>query len=266
LIWSWLVFQFWRRRRLLVFGGAVRYGLGITLLVGGGVELIQAAMPGRSASGFDLLADVTGTLLALFFLIPERLSWPPLQRRIGQILTLSLLLVAVIPVARAAVVDVLAWKEFPNLADFSSPFVLDRWEGSAQRDISPPVVAGSDECMRVQFGCELYSGISLGRMPRNWSAYSTLSLDFYLPESAPLDLTCRIHDIEHTAGEQKYSDRFNLTLHLVPGLNRIDISLAEVRQAPHDRDLNLKNIAGLGLFTTDLVLPRTLFVQNIQLR
>jgi len=120
--------------------------------------------------------------------------------------------------------------------------------------------------MRVQFGCELYSGIFIDRMPRNWSVYKTLSLDFYLPESVPLDLTCRIHDIEHTAGEQKYSDRFNRTLHLVPGLNRIEISLAEVRQAPHDRELDLRHIAGLGLFTTGLALPRTLFVQNIQLR
>ena len=265
LLWSWLLFEAWRPRPL-AFCRALVYGLGLTLFIGGGVELLQQGIPGRTASLLDLLGDFTGTLLTLFYLLPERMELPLACRRIGQTVALLLVLVAVAPVARAALVDAGAWSDFPALADFSVPFVLDRWEGSAQRSLVMKTAGVDSSSMEVRFGCERYSGIFLARMPRDWSGYRELSMDLFLPDETGLDLTCRIHDAEHLDRGQEYADRFNLSLHLQPGWNHIDIPLEKVRQAPRDRDLDLSAIAGFGLFTTNLREPRRLFVHAIRLR
>ena len=265
LLWSWLIFEAWRPRRL-TFRGVLVWGLGLTLLIGGGVELLQMGIPGRTASMLDLLSDLTGTLLTLFYLLPERLEWPMNYRRIGQAVVLLLVLVAVAPVARAALVDARAWSDFPVLTDFSAPFALDRWEGSAQRSLVAETAGVPSPSMDVRFGCERYSGIFLARMPRDWSDYKVLSLEFFLPDGTGLDLTCRINDAEHLDRGQEYADRFNLSLHLQPGWNYIDIPLEEVRQAPRGRDLDLSAIAGFGFFTVNLQEPRRLFVHAIRLR
>ena len=59
----------------------------------------------------------------------------------------------------------------------------------------------------------------------------------------------RIDDQQHN---QAYSDRFNRSLTLMPGRNRIKIPLSRVVQAPAGRDMDIKHIAGLALFAVDV--------------
>ncbi len=58
-------------------------------------------------------------------------------------------------------------------------------------------------------------------------------------------LTIRVHDAKHN---QDFSDRFNIRLQIRPGLNEIEIMLSQVVRGPSDREPDLENVAGIGLF------------------
>ena len=101
--------------------------------------------------------------------------------------------------------------------------------------------------------------------PRDWRGYHFLNLEALNPSPEAIDITCRIHDLRHEEGEQRYEDRFNKTFHLRSGWNQIRVDLEEVARAPAGRRLDLGTIRAVGIFATRLPTPRTLFLDHIHL-
>jgi hypothetical protein len=75
-------------------------------------------------------------------------------------------------------------------------------------------------------------------------------------------LTLRIDDVAHN---QEHKDRFNRTFSIEPGLNDLAVTLDDVRRAPAEREMDLRRMAQLILFTNRPREPFELLISDIWL-
>ena len=95
--------------------------------------------------------------------------------------------------------------------------------------------------------------------------YKELQLSIYNPDKKPIQLTCRIHDRQHTGGLQLYEDRFNKSFSISNGWNLIRIPLSQIANAPFKRKMALNQIQGLGIFAVSLPRPRIVYIDYVRL-
>ncbi len=234
----------------------------LSLIAGGLIELIQSRL-GRAASFHDLVNDLLGTAVGVFFFTLTK------QKQTGQLpiaclaITLILVLAWNYRVFLYAYDEAVARRDFPVLLDFSSPLQILRLGGNAGFN----AVNENKPTIRIDFETEKYSGFNLTYMPRDWRGWSMLELDLDLdnPAAKSLRLTCRIHDVQHSDGNEEYTDRFNQSFDVSAGHNLIRIDLDEARQAPAGRDLDLSRVGAIGCFTVSLDSARTIYLNSIKL-
>ena len=232
-----------------------------SLLLGGLIELCQYAT-GRSADGQDIVLDLTGALLALTFL--RRYS-KPLNRKLllsFRIALLALLALQSTPFAVAVADEIIAYRQFPLLISNDTPFEIGRWRGNAGIEIER---IDSVNLLKIRLSPEeRYPGTSLGYFPGDWSGYNLLVIRFYNPSPLPLNITVRVHDRAH---ESSYSheDRFNLNTLVQPGWSELQIELDQIESAPQDREMNMREISDLSVFTNKLSKERVVYINKIYL-
>ena len=78
----------------------------------------------------------------------------------------------------------------------------------------------------------------------------------------PIELVIRVHDASH---DQRLADRFNRTLVIAPGANRIAIPIDDIRRAPDRREMDLQRVRGIILFVYRLNRPVRLSLGPITL-
>lgn len=234
-------------------------------IFGGLIEIVQSQLVGRQASWYDLLNDILGSLLAVSLFSAQRRQIKTALR----ILIPSVLIMTVVVLHRDFVIvlvdDYYARRQFPVLADFSAPFELSRWGGDAAGQLLHSPDSGTALALKVILTTDVYSGVGLKHAPANWQGYSFLRIRLYNPAVDELFITCRIHDMQHTQGDQVYSDRFNRRIRLSPGWNTVQISLQDIIDAPASRKMDITRINGLGIFSTRLQQARTLFISEVKL-
>ena len=93
-----------------------------------------------------------------------------------------------------------------------------------------------------------WPGLIIHDIRPDWRDFSTLVIELGLEELRPLDINIRVHDQQHRNGEQPYRDRFNRTFELTKGADTIRIPLAEIRDAPQGRPMDLGQIDGIVIF------------------
>ena len=237
----------------------------ITLVSGVLIELLQNGTQ-RTPDLEDVFRDLIGSLLVLVFLTNQWASAKRLAWRFAiKAMVLSLATLQLYPVAVSLFDEAMVRFQFPVLADFTTPFQLTRWTGSARMDRLAPPHLGNHDFMRVRLGTERYSGVALRHFPNDWRGFRRLQVKLFNPDEEPLRVTCRIHDYQHVEGMQRYADRFNRTFDLEPGINLLTIELADIVAAPANRRMDLGRVHGLGLFVTRLTRPRTLYIQELRL-
>lgn len=99
----------------------------------------------------------------------------------------------------------------------------------------------------------------------DWRGYDALVLEFRSDGKMPLGVNIRVHDRQHLAHQQPYSDRFNYAVTLKPGTRRIRIPLADIETAPQSRSMDLQKIHGLVIFSTRGDAGRAWSVSEIRL-
>lgn len=239
----------------------VRAGILLTLavvIVGGLIELVQS-YTGRDGSWQDLLRDLAGTWLGLFWV--QKAS---VQIWLGRIFAVLLLLPTLVPVYTAAQVQHRAEQKFPLLADFETEVDLHSALGKVER--SNTYHSRGNFSLKVQLTAEKYSRVALVNFFNSWQGYSALLFDIYNPEPQPMDLQLRIDDVQHLMGDNLHSDRFNHSLHLEPGWNAITISVAEIQHAPATRLLQLDAINSIIIYAVQLPSEQSIYLDNLRLQ
>jgi VanZ family protein len=261
---SYLILLNWPKRSETTF---LRQGIFVIFIVicfGGLVELAQTGSV-RTPDIMDLIRNIIGGLVALSFWAPARKTISKARLRIWQAISATLVAMAFFPLTTAIVDEITALKQFPVLADFESRFEIGRWTGDADFSIDHETYYHGKASLKLELNTSLYSGVPLKYFPENWQHYDELQLSIFNPDSEPIQLTCRIHDRQHTRGFQLYSDRFNKKFPISSGWNLIRIQLNQIENAPHKRKMALNQIQGIGIFAVSLQKPRAVYVDYVRL-
>lgn len=178
---------------------------------------------------------------------------------LGVFLTIELNLVS-----NAIWTDRIIQNQIPLIFQLEEESDLNRWTGNVSFSEKTGTRGGAS--LMVQFTTGRYSGAKLYDFPRDWEGYQWLAFEVFNPAEAAVSLTIRINDRIHDQEGHQYSDRFNKKLLVDPGWNHFEIPLVEVEQAPSNREMDLNNVFGLGLFTTNLKEPRVLLFDYFRLQ
>ena len=235
-----------------------------TLLLGVSIEFIQYGTARTPDTG-DVLRDLTGSFLVLVFgALGSKIQ--PARRRLSlQFSVLVLLLIQLWPATKSLIDEAIARHQFPLLSGYETPFEIDRWAGTARLSVETIASISEDKLLKLSLTMDQYSGTTLHYFDGNWTSARTLKIGLYNPDADPLQITCRIHDLQHADGDEEHEDRFNRSFLLMQGWNHIEISLDEVEQSPAGRNMDMSHIRGLGLFVVSLPAPRILYLDNVRL-
>jgi len=238
--------------------------LASALFLGLMVELIQGGL-NRSPDVGDLFRNMLGAMVCLFFLSPTRKILSKKHLIILQITTVILICFQIYGVLTAVADEQMARRQFPILSGFETPFEIQRWSGDADFEIDRRVKRRGKASMRVELNTSTYSGVSLKYFPEDWEGFNYFQFSIFNPLYETLSITCRIHDLGHIQGEQKYEDRFNRTFTIPRGWNTITIRMDDIRSAPVKRRMDIQHIKGVGIFATRLPRKRIINIDDVQL-
>lgn len=244
-----IVYPLQSPRRWLLISSAVFVG-------GGLIEIIQAHI-GRDGNWDDLLRDLTGTWLGLFFLqAPSLLVW--LCRGIS----VALLLPSLWAVVIGARIEIQSYSDFPLIDGFESAIEVKRWKGNVE--ISSAFASQGSQSLLLHLSPKPYSGAYLRNYLGDWRGYKTVAVDIYNPNES-LQITFRINDLQHQQGDNDFRDRFNQRITLNRGWNNIRIDLAQVEHAPQLRKMDMDKIIGVEFFVGYLTEPKDIYLDNLRL-
>jgi len=237
--------------------------LGATLVGSGVVEGMQGFIAGKSLSMGDILGDVAGAMLYLSFRYKRQ--WA----RYFPLHGMALLLAGIVfwPFFCSLFDEILARHQFPLLADFETPFEKSRFEGKSGSG------ARSDEqafhgrhSLRLSLRPGPWSGMTLKYFPSDWQGYIHLHFSVFNPNEQPVSLEVWIRDTVHEQGKKPYNDLFSRIIDVPAGSwTEVRISLDEVQQGPHGREMDLGQITGIGFFVDKEKNPLTLYLDTIRL-
>lgn len=247
--------------------------LSLCLFAGIAVEFLQI-FTGSDADIDDVIRDAAGIVACLgFFSVFDKGLMATIRDhgktvKTGVALVSSMVLIsALYPLARVAIVSVEREAAFPVVVDFSSGW----WRSFVATDHAQiSIVPAPDEwremsgkpVARVTLDRGLYPGIKVVEPQPDWSGYDYLNFTVFSDNSAAMILTIRVHDKRHN---QRYSDRFNRAITVRRGENTVKIPLADIRTAPANREMDMKEIAELMLFTGRLKTSESFYISNIWL-
>jgi VanZ family protein len=238
--------------------------LAIAFLIGVFIELMQYGTTRTPDTG-DILRDLTGSLLALVFgPLGSKLQSTTRQLSL-RLFVMLLTLVQLWPLTKSLIDEAIARHQFPLISGFETPFEIDRWEGGHRLSVVSITPVPEGKVMKLSLTTDKYSGATLKYFDGNWASARTLQISLYNPDTNPLQITCRIHDLQHAESNQAYEDRFNRSYTLMPAWNHIVIDLNEVEESPAGRNMDMSHIRELGLFVVSLPTSRTLYLDEVRL-
>lgn len=228
------------------------------VFIGGGlIEVIQS-YTGRDGNWDDLLRDLSGTCVGLFWLRPPSLSvW------LGRVVALAFLIPSLSVVFFEAWFQYQAMKKFPLLAGFESSIELYGQKSTAE--LSAEFHTQGHYSLKLNLTTERYSGISFERLFNDWSAYKQLSVDIYNPSSLPFTLVLRVNDIVHEKTGWMDEDRFNKRFQVKAGWNHLVFAIDEIQKAPAKRLMDLSQISLIVIYAAQLPEARTIYLDNLKL-
>lgn len=249
-------------------GRWLHYALALVLVIGLGVatEILQifaSRDPGLGDFGRDLLGGAAALFVVLAF---DRHTWSahPVAR---VLLLVGALSAAVWGMAESAWVyrDYLRRDAaFPRLCTFDAPWEsrFVRGNDAALLRTDPPAewTAALGQAGCVEFDRAAYPGLWLSEPVPDWTGYA--ALEFEIWSEAPAELFLRVHDRAH---DQRYTDRYNRALPILAGANHFRIPLAEIEAGPHDRRLDLREVAGVAVFAAEPAGPLTVWFDEFRL-
>ncbi|MEW6417428.1 MAG: hypothetical protein AB1480_04820 [Nitrospirota bacterium] len=148
--------------------------------------------------------------------------------------------------------------------DFESDSELDRihWECHALFFLSDEHVTHGKRSLKMELYPSDYPGLTPIFKENDWRGFKALCFDIYNPEEKQVQVSVRVDDKKDYP---EYKDRYNKRFILNQGMNQISIPLNTLVTSGKDRNLNLKNIYRLLIFTASPEKRVTLYLDYIRL-
>lgn len=234
------------------------YLVAFTLTVVAGVlhEYSQIIGP-RDADIRDLAKDAAGaiTFLGLYMVYDKKIT--VFGRKLGQDLKILILAIAALLIL-AVMAPIAVWggaylyrnHSFPTICDFESFWEIKFLK--TEDTVLEPVVAPyaneygtKNNVGKLIFLKGEYPGIAIVEPYPDWSGYESFDFIVFSELEYPVLLSVRIEDSMHN---ENYSDRFNRTITVYPGLSDISILLDDIRKGPATRDMDMADIQAIHIF------------------
>jgi hypothetical protein len=243
------------------------------LFTGIATEFAQT-LTGREISYLDILRDLAGITVAVglysvFDRTNEGARVVPGAIRRGCIFMFACTLLAVsfYPLVSLALDTYARRQAFPVIidlqADWARPFLETR---QSVLDPRPAAETCGPVMDHTATGLRLlparYPGILITETCPDWRSYRYLTFTLFSNRPEPFQLGIRIHDRRHN---HAYADRFNRQLTVSYGENLYRIPLAEIRDGPAGRKLDMANIARIMLYGKDVTNPLEFCVGTMRL-
>jgi hypothetical protein len=222
---------------------------------------IGQGFAGRSQDPLDILRSLIGAAIGALAL---HLFRRPIRWR-----SITTGLVAVLALAAWPIWDsvpvlidaVWAYRAFPVLSDFSSPWEARRWlltgavlERQPAADLGRPWIG--------QLHVDASGGAAiLFPVVRDWSSYQRLSVTFSFAGD-PLDILISVRDGRPVAPPRR---RFDLEQRYTAGKHGVVIDLVELGAGTRFAPLDLSRVQSFHFVVTQSAGPRTLFVHSVTL-
>lgn len=243
-----VAFRFFSKLRV---GRRVAIAMALSLLLGVLSEAAQIPGP-RDASIEDLIADWLGSISALLLLLAVA-KGDLANRRIRATCAITgiiLMFLALTPLILVSAAYVERNRSLPMIFSFDVRFskTFLRLQNSTIVVTSDPTV--EREIGKVTLESGSWPGLIFHDLWPDWRDYSYLIVELATDDENSLEIHIRVHDENHSRGNQPYDDRFNMTYNLKYGTRVIRIPLDEIRDAPRDRQMDLSRIHGIVIFAT----------------
>lgn len=254
----WLMLTQSRRWRI---AGTLAFGLVASVAI----ELMQS-LTGRDPSLSDVFVSLLGVIAGLLW-FDSRLWSRAVLKNLERGAAVGLFVFAMWPLPGVLLDRARAEREFPLLSSFEHPAELGRY---AVRDIALARVKEHATAGRHAVRATVkrnykdpYPGLFLSDRMGDWTAYTQLCFDVFIPGPTGLELWMRADD---RADNPRYDDRAQVLLPLPEGTNHFCIDLATFLRTPDGRALQRDKMTRWGLFF-DHVPPGTqLYLDNVRLQ
>jgi hypothetical protein len=234
-------------------------GMGISMTLGLGLEIMQSFDPTRDAEWIDLFNDGVGTLsfACLYASRDARLRDVRVVPSRGWLLGLGALgvLLGWLPFGLVCAEYETRHRLFPVIIDFAEPCYrsLCRSQANTWRAAAPPSgwpadAPDSQVVAKIAGGSPDGDGFVFREPYPDWQGYQRLEFSVYLDDSRPCDFSLRVEDQRYRKSEE---DRFSQVVHVQPGYQQLAFSLHAIRNGPQDRELQMDQVAVLKFSPVD---------------
>ena len=147
--------------------------------------------------------------------------------------------------------------------DFESDSQLDQfhWKCHTLFSISDEHASHGEKSLKLELFPSDYPGLTPMLKENDWRGFKALCFDIYNPEEKQ-QISVRIDDRKDYPD---YGERYNKSFILNQGMNQISIPLNTLVTSGTDRNLNLKNIYRLLIFTASPEKRVVLYINFIRL-
>lgn len=227
-------------------------------------EFLQA-YSGRSPSWADVAANSAGLLAGLCWVFSCSGDRP-----VGSILRgvalIILCWISLHPILE--IVDsIQQLRSFPLLASFERPRETGSWiaHGATLARSDGWASDGRYSAM-VTMHPGQYPGVAMVWFPQDWRGFRALTMDLRNPNDRPVTCFVKLYDHRHEAIGFPPGDRFErrVTIPAEAALT-VEISLAEVRNAPADRAMRMDQMLGIEIFGVQVQQEWAVFLDNVRL-
>ena len=150
------------------------------------------------------------------------------------------------------------------LFDFESDSELEQiqWKCHTLFSLSSDHTTHGKRSLKMELYPSDYPGLDPKLEEKDWRGYKALCFDIYNPEEKNVQMSVRIDDQKDYP---EYKDRYNKSFILNQGMNQISIPLDTLITSGKDRNLTLKNIYRLLIFTSNPEKKVVLYIDYIRL-
>ncbi|MCP4705582.1 MAG: hypothetical protein GY865_13360 [candidate division Zixibacteria bacterium] len=229
----------------------------LTGLMGFVTELFQYFTP-RDADIWDIVNDVIGAICFLgFYLTLDRrvsITGMAINNKLKYFIRLIVFLLGLFMIT-PTVVWIAAYSNrnlsFPDICTFELPWEQKFVFADNDHINIVPAPFNSDDLGVNHVGQMLIDNVGnssflIGEPYIDWTGFENFTFIVFSKHDESINLEFRINDWWH---DNNYYDRFNRTLIIKPGLNKIIIPLEEVKNAPNSRVMKMNKIKAIVLFT-----------------
>lgn len=263
-LWSHLLLTRWPALSRRPFWQQAIICMTVGLAVSFAIEAVQGSI-GRTFSYSDIRKNMVGCAMALAISAPARKELSSATRVGFQLVVVIAFIVEMLSMGRTIIDDVIAWRQFPVLCSFETPFENERWIGNAEFAIDHNIKRHGNASLKIIPKETRSTRAAFFYLGRNWNGYRVLEFDVYNPLQSQLRFTLGVHDGKYHRDGWNVEDRFFRGYRLAPGWNHMQIPLEEIRTSPRSHPMMMSKIREIVFWAWQNSRSSVIYIDEIKL-